>query len=262
MTTPDIPAARDALLTARRTATPLAALPPGAEPTDLDGAYAIQDALVDALDRRTVGWKIGASNTAAQQMLGVDGPIYGRVLEGTLFSSGATVPASLFTNPPLAECEIGFELGADLPATAAPFDRAAVLAAVAAVVPTIELVSHRYVGTAAEVGGLRLVADNALAAALVVGPRNDPTVAPTLSTAPVAMVVDGTEVARGDGSAVLGDPVEALVWLANELAARGLGLRAGDVVTTGSCTGLTPLPTGTTGRNDAGALGVVEAVVA
>jgi len=129
-------------------------------------------------------------------------------------------------------------------------------------VPTIELVSHRYVGTAAEVGGLRLVADNALAAALVVGPRNDPSVAPTLPTAPVAMVLDGTEVARGDGSAVLGDPVEALVWLANELADRGLGLRAGDVVTTGSCTGLTPLPTGTTGRNDAGALGVVEAVVA
>ncbi len=262
MTTPDIPAALDALLTARRTGTPLPALPPAAEPADLAGAYAIQDALVDALGGRTVGWKIGASNAGAQQMLGVDGPIYGRVLEGTLFANGSTVPASLFTNPPLAECEIGFELGTDLPADAAPFDRATVLAAVRAVVPTIELVSHRYVGTAGEVGGVRLVADNALAAALVVGPRNDPSVAPTLPAAPVAMLLDGAEVARGDGSAVLGDPVEALVWLANELATRGLGLRAGDVVTTGSCTGLTPLPLGTTGRNDAGALGVVEVVVA
>jgi len=261
MTMLDIAAAREALLAARTSGTPLKALPTGSEPTDLEGAYAVQDALVDALGRRTVGWKVGATNDAAQQMLGVPGPIFGRVLEGTLFTSPGEVPMSLFTNPPLAECELGFELGADLPASAAPFDRATVLAAVRAVVPTIELVGHRYVGTAAEVGGIRLVADNALAAALVVGPRNDPTVASTLPTAEVALELNGTEVARGDGSAVLGDPVEALVWLANELAARGLQLHAGDVVTTGSCTGLTPLPSGVTARNDAGPLGAVQVVV-
>src|SRR5690606_22353191 len=129
------------------------------------------------------------------------------------------------------EFEIGVRLGQDLPAVAAPFDFATVAGAVAAVCPAVEVVDDR----AADYQGLdmlSLVADNSWNAGIVLGRFTDSW--GDLSSLVGVVHCNGSEVDRGTGGDVLGHPFNALTWLANHLARAGAGLRAGDIVATGT----------------------------
>ncbi len=202
--------------------------------TDLATAYGIQDALVARLCRtagtRPAGYKVGLTSARMQQMCGIDQPIAGVVLASRIHASGAALSLGAFGRLGI-EFEIGMRLGRDLGPDGAPFGMDAVAAAVEAVCPALELVDDRNADYAAlEVTSL--VADNSWNGGIVLGEFRG--IWPDLATIVGTAERDGAAIDQGHGRDVLGHPFAPLVWLANHLAARGGGLKAGDVVLTGS----------------------------
>ena len=122
--------AADALHTVWKAGGTLAALPADATPATVDDGYAVQDALIERLGKKTDGWKLAHSAPAALQKNGLTNPPLGRVLEGTLAEDGATLPRKNFRLPRL-EAEIAFKLAKDMPARAEPYTKADAAAAVA-----------------------------------------------------------------------------------------------------------------------------------
>lgn len=194
-------------------------------------AYAVQAAFVaKMLHGRAPGYKIGLTSKRMQAMCRIDTPIAGVVLPGRVHESGAVLDRRNYGRLGL-EFEIAVRMGRDLPPSGAPFNRDTVAAAVDAVAPAVEIVDDRNCDyKTLEV--LSLVADNSWNEGLVHGAF----VAawPALETAEGVVTLDGEAVDRGLGGDVLGHPFEPLTWLANHLAASGNGLRAGDIVMTGS----------------------------
>lgn len=200
----------------------------------LDDAYAVQHAFVQRLLRaratRIAGYKVGLTSPRMQAMCGIDSPIGGVVLADGIHASGARLSRAAYGRLGI-EFEIGVSLAHDLPAGGAPYDRAAVSGAVAAVGAVIEVIDDRGADYAA-LDMRSLVADNAWNAGLVLGAFQ----ADFGDLAAVAgrVMCDGVEIDRGAGADVLGHPFASLEWLANHLARQGHGLHAGDVVATGS----------------------------
>jgi 2-keto-4-pentenoate hydratase len=224
-----------ALLAVRRGAPRLAALPAALAPHSLADAYAIQHALLKEMRTDTAGWKaslFGAEDGACAPLPAnavVDAPAYTQVLHTPLRS-----PA-----PYAIEAEIAFRLGQDLPPLprGARYGRDAVCAAVASAHAVIEVVASRYVNADA-VSHLERVADQLINALLVVGPSCQGWQALPLRQLPLEVRVEGHPVYQGRGAHPQGDPLAPLVWLANHLSQYGRGLRAGELVTTGSCCGV------------------------
>lgn len=212
--------------------------------SDLAAAYAVQRAFVRRMLEETgaapIGYKIGLTSKRMQAMCGIDQPIAGVVLANRRHSTGVVLPAANFGRVGL-EFEIGVRLGRDLPARLAPFTRDAVAAAVDAVAPAVELVDDRHADYK-QLEVMSLVADNSWNGGIVLGEFR--TEWPELGSITGIVRKDGVEVDRGMGRDVLGHPFEPLTWLANHLARTGEGLRAGEIVLTGSLV-TTRFPTAT-----------------
>lgn len=231
-------AAAEELLRQHREKARFAALPPPLEVDDPAFAYAVQSELVDRLQagRGTVtcGYKIALTTPAMRAMVGFHDSISGRLLADRVMPSGATLQAADYGRL-LIEFEIAFQLGADLPARDGPWTRAAILPYVACAFPALEVADDRnadYGELAASI--LTLAADNAWNEGLVLGAPVSGLTAEELHDAVGVASIDGVAVGRGTGADVLGHPLDALGWLARHLQGRGLALRAGDLVTTGS----------------------------
>ncbi len=234
------------------------ALPEAGRPQTRAEGYAVQACLPQASGRSVLGWKIAATSAAGQQHINVSGPLAGRILSGQVLAPGASVPPA-GNRMRVAEPEMAFVLARDLPARAQPYDTTEVMAAVASLHPSIEIPNSRF-AEFARAGEAQLLADNACAHQFILGPQ-----APKgwqnldLSTHPVSVRVthrDGQGWERqGSGAAVLGDPRIALTWLVNELGAQGIGLAAGQFVTTGTCMPPLELTEGDTVLADFGPLG-------
>jgi 2-keto-4-pentenoate hydratase len=214
-------------------------LPEECRPRTPAEGYRVQDLLTAQMAAAVGGWKVGATSPAARKLLKARGPFAGRVLEGRIFDSGATLPGNVYGIRGL-EAEFAFRLAKPLPPRARPYGLAAIRAAVGAVHPAIEVVGPRW--SAGLGAGLpSLIADQGANAVLILGRPLRGGASADLRAMPVAMEVDGAVVARGTGADVLGDPWRSLLWLANFRRRRG-GLEAGLVVTTGSCTGIFRAP--------------------
>jgi 2-keto-4-pentenoate hydratase len=205
--------------------------------SDVASAYAVQDALVRskcaALTSRPAGYKIALTTAAMQTMVGFEGSVSGRLLACQIQSSGAKLQAAHYGRLAL-EFEIAFIMKADLPRRVQPWEHD-IAEHIAQAVPALELVDDRradYTGLRQDI--LTLVADNAWNAGLVMGEPIEGADLSRLDQICGVASIDGAEVGRGKGSDVLGHPLTALAWLANHLTARGLTLRRGDIVTTGS----------------------------
>ena len=146
--------------------------------------------------------------------------------------SGVSLPAADFVRVGV-ECEIAVRLGSDLAPSAAPFTADKVAQAIEAYLPAIEIVDDRYADWQT-LGAPTLVADDFFAAGCVLGKPVARSKAPDLLNVVGRAVINDIEVARGTGADVFGHPHHALAWLANHLAADGQGLRAGQMVLTGS----------------------------
>ena len=214
--------------------TRLDALPAGLQPQSRAEGYAVQALLEERSAAPLFGWKIAATSAAGQAHINVDGPLAGRLLAERVLADGATVPLARCLMR-VAEVELAFRLGADLPPRAQPSGVDEVMAAVATLHPAIEIPDSRYDDFCA-VGAPQLIADDACAHLFVLGaPANVAWRGRDLAAHEVSAVVEGKSRHAGRGANVLGDPRGALTWLANELSGLGLGLAAGQVVTTGTC---------------------------
>jgi len=226
-------------------------------PGDIEEAYAVQADLVAEIGKHTNGWKIGCTSAMAQKISRVDEPFFGRMFSDTTANSPARINLSGFYNS-IIEPEIAFRIACDLPPHGSPYDEEAVGNSVAAIFPAIEMVDSRY-AKAWQIDIRETVSDNGVHAYFVAGPETTDWRTVKRATIPLNVTTNGNFTADGIGANALEDPINALVWLANALARRGLCLSAGDLVTTGNICNdpLHPNP-GDRVKADFGPLGGVE----
>lgn len=231
----------------------------GAEqPADVAAAYAIQAEIVAVSGLEQVGWKLGATNTRILEMLGLDEPILGPVLAPDCHATGARVALPMAHSPAL-ETEFLIGLADDLPARERAHERDDVVAAIGYIAPAFELVGFRFAGEL-QGRGLLTIADGGANVAVIQGDSVRDWHRFDLGEQPVRLEINGAEVASGTGGVLLwGDPVGALVWLANHPRLADRGLKRGEIVMTGTCTGIAPLEPGDEAVADFGELGEVRA---
>jgi 2-keto-4-pentenoate hydratase len=236
--------------------TKLVALEPSHRPSDRREAYAIQAALENHSAGNLFGWKIAATSEAGQKHINVDGPMAGRILSQTVLPDGGT--ASMAGNEMrVAEPEFAFRMATDLPPRSSPYSVQQILDAVATLHSAIEIPDSRFADFVSA-GAAQIIADNACAHLFVLG-------APSTANWRSLDLVEEKPVITlrgqqfiGHGKNVLGDPRIALTWLANELSQLGVTLRAGQIVTTGTCHPPLPIQSGDVFEADFGAIGRVS----
>lgn len=247
-----IAAASQVLVQYWRDGSKLDALETRLRPQSRTDGYAVQA----ALGEQVFGWKIAATSEAGQKHINVAGPLAGRIMRDTVIADGGT--ASMKGNAMrVGEPEFCFRMGRDLAPRPAPYTIDEVLAAVDTLHPAIEIPDSRFTDFAGA-GEAQLIADNACAHLFVLG------AATSANWRAMDLVEERPQIALrgecyvGHGKNVLGDPRVALAWLANELRGLGISLRAGEVVTTGTCHPPLPIQAGDHFAVDFGVLGKVS----
>jgi 2-keto-4-pentenoate hydratase len=230
----------------------LTELPERCRPVDAPAGWAVQRALAE-LAGPSYGYKIAATSAAGQAHIGVGGPLPGALFDRFRREPGAVLP-SAGLHMRVVEAEFAFQLAEDVPAGAAPEQ---VLASVGALHLAIEVPDSRFEHFE-RAGEAQLLADVACAGWFALGPEVPGWRELDLAGAATRLWVNGAAAAAGTGAAVLGDPRTALVWLAGQLERFGGGLRAGDVVTTGTTTAPPAIRPGDAVRADFGPLGALE----
>lgn len=223
----------------------------------VEQAYAIQSTWLalrcQGRPAMLIGHKIGLTSLAMQQLLGIDQPDYGFLLDTMVVPSGGTLPRAEFIAPRI-EPEIAFWLAEDLPGPGVTVED--VLAATRGVCAALELVDSRIRDWRIKL--VDTIADNASSARVIV---SEYVVAPQeldLVAERVTLLRNGEVVGNGDGAAVLGHPAAAVAWLANKLAEFGVGLRAGQLVLPGAMCAAANVDAGATYQADFARLGTVS----
>ncbi len=223
------------------------------EPSDIEGAYAVQAINTRRWveeGRKLVGRKIGLTAKSVQQQIGVDQPDFGALFADMQVPNGGTLDPARAIGPK-AEAEIAFILGRDLDDPEAPHD--AVVAAIEGVLPAIEIVDSRIADWKISVADT--IADNGSSAFFVLG---DDVLAPSgldLYSCGMVMEINGAVASLGAGAACLDHPYNAVQWLARTLAAAGEPLRAGDVILSGALGPMATLQPGDQVRIQIGGVG-------
>lgn len=204
---------------------------PGSAPADLNEAYAIQDAMIAAMQLPIAGWKIGCTSQVARTTLGIDEPIAGPMFETFVSPGPAAVPVGK-NDLRIVEAEIGFRLKSGLEPREEPYTKQDILGTIATVHPMFEVANKRLPGLPKE-AAVWIVADGAINQAIVYGNGIPFDAEMDLANERVRVSIDGAHATDGIGSNALGGPLEVMVWIANHLSARGIGLKANDWVSTG-----------------------------
>ncbi len=230
-------------------------LPAECRPKTLADAYIVQAAFVRDLEIDPAGWKIGCTSAAARAILKADGPFAGRILAPRCFAGGTAIPNDSYPMRGI-EAEFAFALAKDLKPRKRAYSLAEVLAAVEDLYPAIEIVDSRYQDWS-KVTLPEIVCDLGANGALIVGAPAKNWRRRDLAKHEVTVRAGRKIVGRGTGRDALGNPLEALRWLANNPAVPE-GLQAGEIVSTGTCTGLYRANPGDKIVADFGAFGTVE----
>ena len=256
-------AAAELLWAAERDLAPIDPLTETYPAIDVVDAYEIQ--LINirrkiAGGARVRGHKVGLSSPVMQQMMGVDEPDYGHLLDAMVVGQDAPIPASRYCYPRI-EVEIGYVLGSALPG--ADCTEADVLAATEYIVPSLELIDSRVRDWRIKLADT--IADNASSAGVILGkarraPAELASKGVDLADIEAVLYSGDNEVARGNTSAVLGNPTASVAWLARKVADFGVKLEAGHLILPGSCTRAIDARPGTRFRAEFAGLGTVTAL--
>ena len=262
MTPAQITAAARSLLTAEETRRQIGLLSIANPGMTLDDAYAVQAELIAmklGRGRKVIGWKIGLTSRAMQEQLKIDTPDSGVLLDDMLFAAGATIPKNHFIQPRV-EAEIAFLMARDL--SGADITRTDVIAATAHVAPALEILDTRILRADPATGRARIitdtVSDNAANAGIVLGTQRHAVGAHDLRWVGAIVRRNGVVEETGLGAGVLNDPVTGILWLVRRLAAYGQGLKAGDIVLSGSFVRAIEAPSGSRFEADFGPFGSVS----
>ena len=211
-------------------------IPEEIRPRDLDEAYAAQEAFhrlrAGNASPSLGGYKIAATSKVIQEQVGLKEPFLGAILPGMVHRSPHTLSIGDYQQLGF-ECEIAVELGSDLTPSNAPFNRDSVATAVCAVCPAFELLDMRNCNLRG-IDATSSITDNAMISGVVVGPRTEAWRECGIGDLSGKLHVNGELRGKGNTRDALGHPLEGLAWIANHLAGRGLSMRAGMLVITGS----------------------------
>ena len=224
-------------LRSRQVVPPLKGRVPG---LDIDLAYQISHAMLQrrlADGERIIGRKIGVTSRAVQDMLGVHQPDFGTLTDAMAFTTHMPIGERLIQ--PRAEGEIAFVLSRDLAGPGITPEQ--VLAATATVHACFEVVDSRIAKW--KIGIEDTVADNASSGLFAMGPGVEPQDV-DFEGCRMQVTKNGKPLSEGFGRAALGSPLNCVAWLANAFGERGIALRAGDVVLSGSLVPLEPVVPG------------------
>ena len=225
--------AAETLLAAHQANLRFEPLGPPQAPATIADAYDIQEryvALLRDAHGGDAGYKVGLTSAAMQAFCGIDHPIAGVVLAKRVHQSGATVRRSDFGRLGL-EFEIAVRIASDVPVTDIPYSADMIGPHIGGVGAAIELVDDRSADYA-NLDVLTLVADNSWNGGIVLS--EFATTWPDLESVLGRATKDRAAIGEGHGRDILGHPFNSVAWLATQLASRGVGLKAGQVVMTGS----------------------------
>lgn len=236
--------AAEQLANAYTTGTPIAPLSQTYDGMTLEDAYAVQlEQIGRATEggRRIKGHKVGLTSVAMQKMLGVDQPDYGHLLDDFFYLEHNGIPVERFLQPRV-EPEIAFVLKKPLSGPGVTAHEA--IAAVNFVLPALEIVDSRIADW--KITLVDTIADNASSGGVVLGSTPTPLHKVDLRLVGATLHRNAQIVGTGAGGAVLGSPLNALVWLANTVGARGVTLEAGHVILPGAVCGMSAVTAGDT----------------
>ena len=202
---------------------------------------------------KVTGHKVGLASEAMQKMMGVDEPDYGHLLDDMEYHEGTAIPTAALCTPRV-ELEVAFILGKDIPAEGVPDEE--LLDYIEWVVPSIELIDSRITDWKIKLADT--IADNASSCGYILGKQR---VAPAdidVAAVPVELYKNGELLATGRSDAVLGNPLNAVSWLARKVASFGVRLRAGDVLLPGTAIRAMDVAPGDKIRAEFAGLGTVD----
>lgn len=209
---------------------------PAVLPADAEEGYAVGEEVAAMLGWPRCGWKVAATTPEMQRRLRATEPTRGPIYRHLVQASPAAMPFAPLVDP-IVECEIVLRLATPLPPRPEPWTAAEVQAAVGAALGGIEVAECRF-PMASLPPMPAILADGAGNGRYVIGPEIPGWRERDLAALPVSLEVDGVPRRAGTGAEAMGHPFHVLLWLAEALRRRGQGLAAGDLVSTGTCTGM------------------------
>jgi 2-keto-4-pentenoate hydratase len=226
------------------------------KPATEDAGYRIQSDMIDYSGLPVAGWKIGATTEPLLGVLGVDRPFLGPVFDKFTWRSGDTIP---FQDGYRIETEMTLRMKSDLPFRTEPYGREECEAAIGSIFTSFEIIRFRFEGEGAG-ASYRAVADGGVNAGLVLGPETTDWSGLDLMNHPVSLSINGEHVVTGAPNELMWDHIfDAAGWTACHSFMEGRGLRAGDYLMTGTCTGMRPLVRGDSVVADFGSMGKISA---
>lgn len=218
---------------ARRTEVPLGALPEP-DPPDMNRAFALQCAVTAALGWTQIGWKIGCTSKRAQIALNASGPFPGTMFSNRLYQSGDHFPSSA-ANKRVVEPEVAFTMAKSLPPRGHPYSVDEVIVAMASTHAAVEIVNPRTPNGFGDAVPWFIV-DGGLNEGIVLGAARKVLSREQFAALNAEVTWNGRQMTGGTGANALGGGDLALAWLANHLNEKNIGLKEGDIVTTGVIT--------------------------
>lgn len=216
-------------------------------PQTVDEAYEVQRSYIEHLTASRGplgGFKIAYTSAVMRESRGISEPCAGMIFNAEIAKSPATLSAADYTSLAI-ECEVGVRLASHVTPEGAPYTRESIAPHVASLVTAFEVVDQRPSGDSEGVDpAISGIVGNISCAGAVVGPEVSDWQSIDLAASRGTMSINGELVGEGLGSDVMGHPLEALAWLANNLAARGESMPANALVITGSIIPPTPLKAG------------------
>lgn len=202
---------------------------------DMKDAYNQQETFVSGLIEhyggKIIGYKVACTNKKAQDFLKLNEPFYGNLISSFTYTTPAKLNLKDFSFRCI-ELEFGFEIGKDLPFKKTPYKAEEVQSAISGIIPSIEIVDSRFTDWL-KVNSFSLIVDNACHGAWIKGEICKSWKQIDLSDYKTSLFVNGGLKAIGNSSNIMGNPINALTWLANKLHQRNKFLKAGDLITTG-----------------------------
>jgi 2-keto-4-pentenoate hydratase len=245
----------------RRARRAVAPLPPELHPV-WEEMYLVHDRVHELLGSPSVGWKVGAAAREIQIAEGLPDALAGRIYASGLRDSPAVLEDDLFINYRLCESEFVLTLGEDLPEGRDPLTEEQVARAVATVRPGLEVGDMVFPDWYASSKFWGSCLDNAGGSQLVLGPETPYRAGMDLSDHAIRLSSQGELVKTGTGRAAMGDPIISATWVVNLRRRAGDALRAGTILSTGTCTGHYFAERGEVVTADFGELGTASATFA
>jgi len=218
-------------------------------PATQEDAYRVQEVFIHSLSHTKGslgGYKIAYTSAVMREARGIGDPCAGVIFADTILESPKELNSADYVNLAI-ECEVGVRLASEVNASGAPYTRDSIAPHIESLMTAFEIVDIRPVGAPEGADpAISSIVTNIFGGGAVLGTEIKDWKSIDLPASKGTMSINGKLVGEGKGSDVMGHPLEALVWLANSLAARGESIPAGTVVITGSIIPPTPLNSGDT----------------